>query len=127
MGDMKTYLILFCMVICISCESFDNLTICNSLEGEKLEVLFSADQQYASGFQSIDTKDGKSFYQTFLEPGEVVKVGTVNRRYVPEAEDVNVHYIEIRYAGDTVVFNGKKAIYTSFYNEEGKTWRYTVK
>lgn len=123
---MKTNLILFFVVICISCDSFDHLTIYNSLDGEKIEVLYSADP-FPSSFQSIDSVNGKSFYHFSLDPGEVVKVGTVNRRYVPEADDVNVHYIELRYAGDTVVFNGKKAIYTSFYNEEGKRWRYTVK
>lgn len=124
---MKSTLIFFCAIICFGCDSFDHLTVYNSLTGEKVEILYVSEDYLSSDSQSLGSVDDKNFYQTTLGPGEVVKVGTVNRRYIPEADDINIDYIELRYAGDTVVFNGKKAIYTSFYNEKGKKWKYTVK
>ncbi len=124
---MKSYLILLGLAICISCDSTDHLTIYNSLKGESVEIIVGADDNYQTGFLPFKTLNGDLLYQTFVEPGEIVKVGTVNRNYVPEPDDLNLDYVELRYGGDTIILKGKKAIHNSFYNEEGKFWRYKIK
>ena len=127
--EMKTYLILLCLITlgCNSIDHIDDLTVYNNLKEERVEIIFGPDENYQPDLKPVTGNNGKIYYQTFIEPGQIAKVGTVKRNYVPHADDLYVNYIELRYAGDTIILKGKKAIYTSFYNDEGKFWRYKVK
>lgn len=111
-----------------SCESSSrHLIVENATQKDNVTVLFTSDSYLRNSSSDTVYWNGKLLNRTVLSPGEEMRIGTVNRSYVPEAEDLNLDYMEFRYKRDTIIFNGKSAIFSSFQKKESQIWRYIIK
>jgi hypothetical protein len=73
------------------------------------------------------TISGREMDKVTLDSSETMKIGTVVASYTPSADDIDLNYLQIRYAQDTIILSGKKAILSAIQKVERLNWRLIVR
>lgn len=109
-----------------SCDRTQYITIENDTESHAIEILFSSDYTDSKLAAETVSWQGKRLKKLQLAPGEKAAVGTVQGKYVPGPADVDLEYLELRYNSDTMILNGKHAVFNLFQKEGSRSWNYLV-
>jgi hypothetical protein len=108
------------------CDRTHDITIQNDTEASAVEVLFSSDYSDTQLPAETVSWKGRRLQKFRLAPGEKATIGTVQGKYAPGPADVNLEYLEIHYNSDTMILNGKHAIFNLFQKEGSRSWKYLV-
>ena len=112
-----------------SCDPSHDLKIDNQT-GKPIEVLYSQSSK-VSYFGVNKTEflkiNGRDLNKIILDSAETLRIGIVNARYVPIAEDLDIDFLEIRNSSDTVRLIGKHSILSTIQKVKKLDWRLIIK
>ncbi len=121
--------IVICMAILMSCDPVHGLKLENKHNG-KIDIIFypELNQHLQDSLvpKALNYR-GKLMYKVSLDSGKMIHFGTVVAHYIPEADDIDLDFLEIRFANDTIQLTGKRAILNSIQKVENLDWRFIVK
>ena len=117
------------MTALTSCDPSHDLKIDNQT-GKPIEVLYSQSSK-VSYFGANKTEflkiSGRDLNKIILDSTETLRIGVVNARYAPIAEDLNIDFLEIRNSTDTIRLIGKHAILSTIQKVKKLDWRLIIK
>ncbi len=129
---MKIFTLLIVLTVLTtltSCDPSHDLIIDNQT-GNPIEVLYSqsAEMNYSDTNKKEFLKiNGRDLNKIFLDSAETLRIGVVNARYIPIAENIDIDYLEIRNGSDTIKLIGKHAILSTIQKVKKLDWRLIIK
>jgi hypothetical protein len=112
-----------------SCDPSHDLKIDNQT-GKPIEVLYSQSSN-VSYFGVNKTEflkiNGRDLNKIILDSAETLRIGIVNARYAPTAEDLDIDFLEIRNSSDTIRLIGKHSILSTIQKVKKLDWRLIIK
>ncbi len=121
--------VLIVLTALASCDPSHDLKIDNQT-GKPIEVLYSQSSKVSYfGANKIEFLkfSGRDLNKIILDSTETLRIGVVNARYAPIAEDLNIDFLEIRNNTDTIRLVGKHAILSTIQKVKKLDWRLIIK
>lgn len=129
MSKLK-YITIFTLLFALTgCDPVHELTLENKTN-KPIEVIYNPQLDNSQiGNKEVEKIEieGQEMSKITLDSAETIKIGTVVAMYIPSANNIDLHYLEIRYGKDTIRLTGKHAILTAIQKVEKLDWRLIVK
>jgi hypothetical protein len=125
-----TLLLAFTILITFTgCDPVHDVKLENQTR-KPIEVFYSprSDVSYSGNNKSEILKvNGRDLNKIVLDSAETIVIGKVFARYIPQAKDIDIDYLEIQYGSDTIKLIGKHAIFSTIKKVKKLDWRLIIK
>lgn len=129
MKAITSYFSIAIILLFFGCDPVHNLHLENRSESVIEVIYYPPLDNYNQIEQHITQLKWreKTMNKLSLYPDQLIPIGSVIARYVPDAKDIDLDFLEIRQNEDTIRLIGKRAIFMGIQKVKKLDWRLIVR